>query len=106
MKRRYSHLGPVAIPHGMPLSASTMKVLRAVNDRGICWRLIADRCGVSRYTIYRALCGGNVRAATRESIRSFAHKWKRATEARDVKSMRRWSPARRAAHERKRTEAA
>jgi hypothetical protein len=106
MKRRYSHLGPVAQPHGMPLAAATMKTLRSVYDRGIGWRVIAARCGVSRYTLYRALCGGNVRPATRESIRRFAHKWKRENEARDVKHMRRWSPARRAAHERKRTEAA
>ena len=106
MKRRYSYLGPVAQPHGQPLAASTMKTLRAVKDRGFSWRLISYRCGVSRYTLYRALCGGSVLDITREKIKRFTWEWKRANEARDVKNVRRWSPARRAAHERKRTEAA
>lgn len=95
--RRYSHLGPVAQPRGMPLSARTMKILRGMYDRGIGWRVIANRCGVSRATLYRALCGGNVTPDTRASVRNFTREWSRMTATRLAKDMRRWSPARRAA---------
>lgn len=75
MTRRYSHLGPVAMPHGRQLSRALRKTLYAAHDDGASWEILAECCEVSRSTLTRALAGGNVHADTTARIQRFADIW-------------------------------
>lgn len=71
MKRRYSHLGPVAEPKGLPLASAVHEALHRVHAEGVSWGSIAEACGVSRSTMHRAIKGGNTHVSTRRAIRLY-----------------------------------
>lgn len=101
MTRRYSHLGPVCVPKGKPLSQETIVELWRANTL-LGWGNIARHCGVVRATLYRAIEGGNVHMRTALAIERFAEQWKRGDDAFMASLGRRWSEKRRAAYERSR----
>lgn len=102
--RHYSHLGPVAQPHGKPLARETIRALYDANQL-LSWAAIARYCHVGRSTIYRAMCGGDLHASTRTEVERFVSAWHTADIEKRATMMRRWSPARRAAQQRKATAA-
>lgn len=101
MKRRYSHLGPVCVAHGKPLSVVPMRTLYKAHEMGVPWRAIARRCGIAYATLYRIMCGGNGHRETMRRIEDFADWWSNADDASIAELTDRWSTKRRDAHERK-----
>lgn len=99
--RRYSHLGPVAMPKGRPLSHDTIVTLWDANKM-LDWATIARTIGIGRSTLYRAVEGGNAHEMNAQAIERFAETWRTADIDARASMMRRWSEKRRAAHERKR----
>lgn len=101
MKRRYSHLGPVAMPKGRPLTHDTIVTLWDANKM-LDWSTIARTIGIGRSTLYRAVEGGNAHEMNAQAIERFAVIWAQSDDMRRAAMMRRWSEKRRAAYERKR----